>query len=170
MSGEAVRIRTAIELAWDGGPAAVEAAVLGLLGTAEAHDFITGSVREAEYQRTLWNDANKGPAEWFWTLGYLAAKVVHRDESPERQQHHITAAAGLLANWHAFVAANPDEDGHSRDSRAAAPPPRPCDVCGFVLADDDTLHRSPVAREYPCQECQFDSPPASPVSREGDGA
>ncbi len=125
MSGEAVRIRTAIELAWDGGPAAVEAAVLEFLGTTEALDFVAGSVREAEYQRTIWNDANKGPAEWFWTLGYLASKVVHRDESPERQQHHITAAAGLLANWHAFVAANPSEDGHSRDEPEVASPAAP---------------------------------------------
>ncbi len=110
--------------AWSGGRQAVVDAVRGYLGSTLHADFMGGAIREAEYQRTIWNDANKGPAEWFWTLGYLASKVVHRDESPERQQHHITAAAGLLANWHAFVAANPDEDGHSRDDLAAVPPSR----------------------------------------------
>lgn len=28
-----------------------------------------------------------------------------------------------------------------------------CEACGFVLTDRGDLHRSPVAREYPCEPC-----------------
>ena len=115
MAADPQTLSEAINDVWSAGPDAVEKAVKTFLGTTEAHDFLLGAQREAEYQRTIWQDGNKGPAEWFWTLGYLASKVVHRDEPPERRQHHITAAAGLLANWHAFVAVNPTEQGHTRE-------------------------------------------------------
>lgn len=101
-----------------GTPEDVEAAVRQYLGSTLHESFIDGAVREAEYQRTVWNDGNKGPAEWYWTLGYLASKVIHRDEPTDKRLHHVTAAAGLLANWHAFLIEHPDEQGHTRDDSA----------------------------------------------------
>jgi len=82
---------------------------------AHPEDFIQGAIREAKWQQVHRNDQNKTDAEWFWTAGYLLSKVVHRQETPERRQHHITATAALLANWHRHIADNPDNQTHSRD-------------------------------------------------------
>jgi hypothetical protein len=73
-------------------------------------DFLEGAIREARYQAVERDDTWKSDADWFWLVGYLLAKVIHREEPLERRQHHITAAEAALAHWHQQLA-GPDTPG-----------------------------------------------------------
>lgn len=72
-----------------------------LLNTPELVDFASAVVREAAHQRNRWgekHDAEKSDADWFWLVGYVAGKALHK---PEKRLHHIITTASVLANWHA---------------------------------------------------------------------
>ncbi len=89
---------------------------LDKLNTPELEDFSAGVVLEAQHQRERWpegHDHNKSPADWFWTLGYLAQKAMHAHESgdPEKLKHHLITSAALMANWHAIAI---DQADHSQ--------------------------------------------------------
>lgn len=76
-------------------------AQLATLNTPEIHDFIVAVEREAKHQRLRWgsdHDAGKADADWFWLIGYLAGKALHK---PEKQLHHIITTAAACLNWHA---------------------------------------------------------------------
>lgn len=71
------------------------------LSTPEIRDFIVAVEREALHQRERWGangDEGKTPPDWFWLVGYLAGKALHK---PEKRLHHIITAAAALMNWHA---------------------------------------------------------------------
>lgn len=71
------------------------------INTPEIHNFIVAVEREALHQRERWNaehDAGKTDADWFWLIGYLAGKAIHK---PEKQLHHIITTAAACLNWHA---------------------------------------------------------------------
>lgn len=77
--------------------------VLAELGTPEVMDFIKGVQLEAVHQRERWGpdqDAGKTDADWFWLVGYLAGKALHK---PEKRLHHLITAAAALANWHFYT-------------------------------------------------------------------
>ena len=70
------------------------------LNFPEVNDFVQGVQREAAHQRQRWgidDDAGKTDADWFWLVGYLAGKALHK---PEKQLHHLIACAAAIANWH----------------------------------------------------------------------
>jgi hypothetical protein len=74
-----------------------------LLNTPEVVDFAKGVQFEAVHQRARWgsdHDAGKTDADWFWLVGYLAGKALHK---PEKRLHHLITAAAALANWHAYT-------------------------------------------------------------------
>jgi hypothetical protein len=76
------------------------AEVLQELNTPEVMDFIKGIRLEAAHQRERWgtdHDAGKTDADWFWLVGYLAGKALHK---PEKRLHHLVTCAAALANWH----------------------------------------------------------------------
>jgi hypothetical protein len=68
----------------------------------ETGDFWHGARVEAEYQRQQWKvtDPEKTDADWFWTLSYIAGKILWPGVSLEKKLHRIEAAAGMLYNWH----------------------------------------------------------------------
>ena len=73
------------------------------LDIPEVNDFIEGARREAIHQRVRWgsdHDEGKTDADWFWLIGYLAGKALHK---PEKRLHHLVTTAAALANWHAFT-------------------------------------------------------------------
>lgn len=72
----------------------------------ETGDFLRGSLVEAAYQRQQWKDTDpaKTDADWFWTLSYIAGKVLWPDLPLDKKLHRVEAAAGMLANWHAALA------------------------------------------------------------------
>ena len=73
------------------------------LDIPEVNDFIEGVRREAAHQRQRWgsdHDEGKTDADWFWLIGYLAGKALHK---PEKRLHHLVTTAAALANWHAFT-------------------------------------------------------------------
>lgn len=73
------------------------------LSTPEIHDFIVAVEREALHQRDRWgsdHDAGKTDADWFWLIGYVAGKALHK---PEKRLHHIITTAAVCLNWHAHA-------------------------------------------------------------------
>lgn len=71
------------------------------LNTPEIHDFLKAIENEALHQRDRWSaehDAGKTDADWFWLIGYLAGKAIHK---PEKSLHHIITTAAACLNWHA---------------------------------------------------------------------
>ena len=61
---------------------------------AEAERKVLEAV-EAAHQRMRWpseKDAGKTDADWFWLIGYLAGKALHK---PEKRLHHIITAAAV---------------------------------------------------------------------------
>jgi hypothetical protein len=72
-----------------------------LINTPHTADFLRAVHLEAVHQRERWaadHDAGKSDADWFWLVGYLAGKALHK---PEKQVHHIITTAAALLNWHA---------------------------------------------------------------------
>lgn len=72
-----------------------------LLNTPHTAEFLKAVHLEAMHQRERWStehDAGKTDADWFWLVGYLTGKALHK---PEKQLHHIIATAAALLNWHA---------------------------------------------------------------------
>lgn len=70
--------------------------------TPHTLDFIKAVELEALYQRERWaaeHDAGKTDADWFWLIGHLAGKALHK---PEKQLHHIITTAAACLNWHAM--------------------------------------------------------------------
>ncbi len=72
-------------------------------------NFIEGVKREAAYQRKLYDqsDREKLPADWFWTLCFLATKAheAARRGDKDKALHHTISSAALLLNWHASLTA-----------------------------------------------------------------
>lgn len=72
-----------------------------LINTPHTADFMEAVQLEAIHQRERWgteHDSGKTDADWFWLVGYLAGKAIHK---PEKQLHHIITTAAALLNWHA---------------------------------------------------------------------
>lgn len=73
------------------------------LDSPELQDFLAGVRLEAAHQRKRWGtdqDAGKTDADWFWLVGYLAGKAMHK---PEKRLHHLITAAAALFNWHFYT-------------------------------------------------------------------
>lgn len=71
----------------------------------ETADFLAGVAREVAHQRARWganHDATKTPEDWFWLIGYLVGKALHK---PEKRLHHLVTAAAALCNWHRYTKA-----------------------------------------------------------------
>lgn len=72
-----------------------------LINTPHTFDFMQAVQLEAVHQRERWgseHDEGKTDADWFWLIGYLAGKALHK---PENQLHHIITTAAACLNWHA---------------------------------------------------------------------
>lgn len=103
------------------------------LNTPEIHDFLLAVEREAMHQRDRWgveHDAGKADSDWFWLIGYLAGKAIHK---PEKSLHHIITTAAACLNWHAAKigahnAMRPGIAGEAvimpKPNHAAAPEPK----------------------------------------------
>lgn len=74
------------------------------LNTPGIDDFLDGVRREAAHQRERWKntDPNKSDADWFWTVGYLVGKALHKEE---KRLHHLITTAAALFNWHHYTKA-----------------------------------------------------------------
>lgn len=71
------------------------------INTPHTAEFLTSVEMEAIHQRQRWaadHDGGKTDADWFWLIGYLAGKALHK---PEKQLHHIITTAAACLNWHA---------------------------------------------------------------------
>lgn len=71
-----------------------------LINTPHVADFIDAVRIEAAHQQERWSsehDAGKTDADWFWLVGYLAGKALHK---PDKKLHHIITTAAVLLNWH----------------------------------------------------------------------
>lgn len=74
-----------------------------LINTPHTADFIESVRLEAAHQQTRWgaeHDVGKTDADWFWLIGYLAGKALHK---PEKRLHHIITTAAACLNWHAHL-------------------------------------------------------------------
>jgi hypothetical protein len=72
-----------------------------LINTPHTAAFLEAVRLEAAHQRERWaadHDAGKTDADWFWLVGYLAGKALHKQD---RQVYHIITTAAALLNWHA---------------------------------------------------------------------
>jgi hypothetical protein len=74
--------------------------------TPHTAEFLKAVELEALHQRERWaaaHDAGKTDSDWFWLIGYLAGKALHK---PEKQLHHIITTAAACLNWHAVKTGN----------------------------------------------------------------
>jgi len=76
-----------------------------IINTPQSDDFLRAVSIEAEHQRQRWgsdHDQGKAPADWFWLVGYLAGKALHKhaDGDIDKAEHHIITTAAACANWH----------------------------------------------------------------------
>jgi|ERR1051325_1345761 hypothetical protein len=76
-----------------------------IINTPQSDDFLRAVSTEAEHQRQRWgsdHDQGKAPADWFWLVGYLAGKALHKhaDGDIGKAEHHIITTAAACANWH----------------------------------------------------------------------
>lgn len=65
-------------------------------------DFWADAAEESRYQSEHWgedHDNAKSDDEWFWTLGFLAGKVLRPDADVFKKRHRLRAAAALLHQW-----------------------------------------------------------------------
>lgn len=79
------------------------------INTPHTSDFLEAVRLEAAHQLERWpdsHDAQKSDADWFWLIGWLAAKAVHAP-SQEKRLHHIITTAAAAMNWHARASAHP---------------------------------------------------------------
>ena len=79
-----------------------------ILSTPETQDFLAGVAFEAAHQRERWgspHDEGKSDADWFWLVGYLAGKALHK---PAKRLHHLITAAAALMNWHLYTLGKTD--------------------------------------------------------------
>lgn len=90
-----------------------------LLDTPAQENFLEAAVAEAKYQRLTWHEADekKTDSDWFWLVGYLVSKAMH--DVRGKRVHHLTAAAAVLAHWHAAGIKRgenmPEERGDQKD-------------------------------------------------------
>ena len=71
-----------------------------LISTPKTEDFIEAIKIEAAHQikrSGVEHDGGKTDADWFWLVGYLAGKAIHK---PEKKLHHIITTAAACLNWH----------------------------------------------------------------------
>lgn len=86
------------------------------LNQPETIDFIKGVRLEAAHQRKRWeHDKEKTDADWYWTLGYLASKTLHKEsDDPQKFNHWIITCAAMCANWHYYKnTLKPDQERKS---------------------------------------------------------
>ncbi len=75
------------------------------LNQPETQNFQKGIVLEAAHQRERWgieHDQRKTDADWYWNLGYLAGKVMHKTGDHDKINHWIISCAAMCANWHYY--------------------------------------------------------------------
>ena len=93
----------------------------GLINNPHTADFLEAVRLEAAHQRERWavdHDAGKTDADWFWLVGYLAGKAVHK---PEKQLHHIITTAAACLNWYmARTVGNTMRPGTSQSDQPAS--------------------------------------------------
>ena len=75
-----------------------------LLDTPHTSDWFEGVKLEAGHQIKRWgseHDAGKGPADWFWLIGYLAQKAMGAQMlgDTEKAKHHTISTGAALLNW-----------------------------------------------------------------------
>jgi hypothetical protein len=86
------------------GSARVEANELRKLIYSPIIDNFLEAVRlEAAHQVDRWkspHDAGKHDSDWYWLLGYLGGKLIHRpNDSLDKQLHWIISIAAVCFNW-----------------------------------------------------------------------
>jgi hypothetical protein len=90
-----------------------------LINKPHTANFLEAVRYEAAHQRERWaaeHDAGKADSDWFWLIGYLAGKALHK---PEKQLHHIITTAAACLNWHAM------KTGADTRMRPGIAPPNP---------------------------------------------
>lgn len=80
----------------------------GLLNTPLIDDWFEGVRVEAGHQISRWGEAHddrKGPADWYWLLGYLGGKALNAQVAGdlEKAAHHTITAAAALFHWHRAI-------------------------------------------------------------------
>jgi hypothetical protein len=71
-----------------------------LINSPHTEEFLEAVRLEAAHQRDRWpaaHDAGKDDSDWFWLIGYVAGKALHK---PQKQLHHIITTAAVCLNWH----------------------------------------------------------------------
>jgi hypothetical protein len=71
-----------------------------LINNPHTENFLEAVRCEAAHQRERWgaeHDAGKADSDWFWLIGYVAGKALHK---PQKQLHHIITTAAVCLNWH----------------------------------------------------------------------
>ncbi|QXZ11706.1 hypothetical protein KVQ82_16580 [Pseudomonas sp. AO-1] len=75
-----------------------------LLNTPHTAGWFEGVKLEAGHQIQRWGSdhyAGKGPADWFWLIGYLAQKAMTSQMlgNEEKAKHHTISTGAALLNW-----------------------------------------------------------------------
>jgi hypothetical protein len=96
----------------------------GIIHTPENDEFLTGTAREAEFQRQHHGVDNSEEAfdwpQWYWVAGYLLGKAWHalKQHNTVKAKHHLVTTAALLYNWHNLLSSRPAASVHSNSGKA----------------------------------------------------
>ena len=79
-----------------------------LINTPHTATFLEAVKLEAAHQRERWgeeHDARKDAPDWYWLVGYLAAKALHawKAGATLRLKHHVVTTAAACLNWHRSI-------------------------------------------------------------------
>jgi hypothetical protein len=97
-----------------------------LLDTPHTSDWFEGVKLEAGHQIKRWgseHDAGKGPADWFWLIGYLAQKAMGAQMlgNDEKAKHHTISTGAALLNWFRAIAGDSNVMRPGIDAACAKP-------------------------------------------------
>lgn len=99
-----------------------------LLNTPHTADWFEGVKLEAGHQIRRWSsghDAGKGPADWFWLIGYLAQKAMTSEMlgNEEKAKHHTISTGAALLNWFRAITGDSNAMRPGIDDAALNPNP-----------------------------------------------
>jgi hypothetical protein len=99
-----------------------------MLDTPHTDEWFEGVKLEAGHQIKRWgseHDAGKGPADWFWLIGYLAQKAMTSQMlgNEEKAKHHTISTGAALLNWFRAITGESNAMRPGIDDTALKPNP-----------------------------------------------
>lgn len=126
-----------------------------LLNTPHTADWFEGVKLEAGHQIQRWgsdHDAGKGPADWFWLIGYLAQKAMTSQMAgnEEKARHHTISTGAALLNWFRAITGDSNAMRPGIDDAALNPNPEAGSNAAQEMSDRIKSSACATCSSRPC--------------------